>query len=143
MYTLDRRWLDPRRPRKDPKKLTAEEQEERLIPYMDVLPLQPNSFATYNREVRGGGGGWGEGSGQGGVCAGQTWGHGSPPLCSVLSVLSVHMQMLPPLPLLNPKLASLLYLAGAGPAAFPNPKPQPLSSPPCPSPAASPLPMLA
>lgn len=48
---MDKRFLDPRRPHKAAKALTPAEQEERLIPYSPLLPLAPNSFATYSRAV--------------------------------------------------------------------------------------------
>lgn len=51
VYSLDKRFLDPRRPMRQ--KLTTEEQEERLIPYMDTLPLMTTMFATYDKEVLG------------------------------------------------------------------------------------------
>jgi len=51
VYALDARFVDPRRPRKA--KLSAEEQEERLIPYQEALPLQPTSFASMDKRVVG------------------------------------------------------------------------------------------
>ncbi len=54
MYTIDLRFLDPRRPHRA--KLTAEEQEERLIPYQDSLPIMAPLYASYNKQVRGRGG---------------------------------------------------------------------------------------
>jgi hypothetical protein len=33
-------------------KLTAEEAEERLIPYQDTLPVSGMAFTTYNKQVR-------------------------------------------------------------------------------------------
>ena len=51
VYLMDKRFLDPRRPHKAAKALTPAEQEERLIPYSPLLPLAPNSFATYCRAV--------------------------------------------------------------------------------------------
>jgi ER membrane protein complex subunit 1, C-terminal len=51
VYLMDKRFLDPRRPHKAAKALTPAEQEERLIPYSPLLPLAPNSFATYSRAV--------------------------------------------------------------------------------------------
>ncbi|KAJ9518790.1 hypothetical protein QJQ45_026065 [Haematococcus lacustris] len=51
VYALDMRFLDPRRPRRA--KLTAEEQEERLLPYSDTLPLNAPSFVSYNKQVLG------------------------------------------------------------------------------------------
>ncbi|PNH02834.1 ER membrane protein complex subunit 1, partial [Tetrabaena socialis] len=51
VYALDRRWVDPRRPRKQ--KLTQDEMEEGLVPYQDTLPLAPLSFATLDKQVLG------------------------------------------------------------------------------------------
>lgn len=51
VYALDMRFVDPRRPRRA--KLTAEETEERLIPYQDTLPLMPIMFASFNKQVMG------------------------------------------------------------------------------------------
>ncbi len=43
--------MPSRFPHKAAKALTPAEQEERLIPYSPLLPLAPNSFATYSRAV--------------------------------------------------------------------------------------------
>ncbi len=80
MYALDRRLVDPRRPKKQ--KLTQEEMEEGLVPYQvrrrtalrgtarlrtarvqaypwpmlspqDTLPMQPGSFASLDKQVLG------------------------------------------------------------------------------------------
>ena len=48
---MDLRFLDPRRPRTQ--KPSAQEVEERLIPYQENLPFAPNSFATYDKQVLG------------------------------------------------------------------------------------------
>lgn len=49
LYAMDLRFLDPRRPRTQ--KPSAQEVEERLIPYQENLPFAPNSFATYDKQV--------------------------------------------------------------------------------------------
>ena len=46
VVALDKRWLDPRRPTKP----STFDQEEGLIPYMEVLPLMPASWVT-NKNV--------------------------------------------------------------------------------------------
>ncbi|GIL85172.1 hypothetical protein Vretifemale_13572 [Volvox reticuliferus] len=51
VYALDRRWVDPRRPKKQ--KLSQDEMEEGLVPYQDTLPLLPLSFATLDKQVLG------------------------------------------------------------------------------------------
>ncbi|KAG2424507.1 hypothetical protein HXX76_014388 [Chlamydomonas incerta] len=51
VYALDRRWVDPRRPKKQ--KLTQDEMEEGLTPYQDTLPFSPLSFATLDKQVLG------------------------------------------------------------------------------------------
>ncbi|KXZ55164.1 hypothetical protein GPECTOR_3g311 [Gonium pectorale] len=51
VYAMDRRFVDPRRPKKQ--KLTQEEMEEGLVPYQDTLPLSPLSFATLDKQVMG------------------------------------------------------------------------------------------
>ncbi|GLI60547.1 hypothetical protein VaNZ11_002704 [Volvox africanus] len=51
VYALDRRWVDPRRPKKQ--KLTQDELEEGLVPFQDTLPISPLSFATLDRQVLG------------------------------------------------------------------------------------------
>lgn len=51
VYAMDKRFVDPRRPHKA--KLSAEEQEERLLPYSDMLPVMPASFATFNHTIAG------------------------------------------------------------------------------------------
>jgi hypothetical protein len=48
---MDKRFLDPRRPLK--KKLSAEEMEEGLVPYADTLPMFPQLYATYDKQVLG------------------------------------------------------------------------------------------
>ena len=49
---MDKRFLDPRRPRRGPKdKVTPAEAEERLPPWAPVLPLSPQQYATYSRRV--------------------------------------------------------------------------------------------
>lgn len=48
---MDKRFLDPRRPRKSAKEMTPAEQEERLIPFSPLLLLSPQNFATYSRSV--------------------------------------------------------------------------------------------
>lgn len=49
VFALDKRYLDPRRPLKQ--KLSTQEQEERLLPYMDTLPLNPVMFASYDKQI--------------------------------------------------------------------------------------------
>lgn len=49
MYAIDTRFVDPRRPRKT--KLSAEEQEERLIPYADTLQVSTLFFITFDKQV--------------------------------------------------------------------------------------------
>jgi hypothetical protein len=44
VYALDKRYLDPRRPHRA--KLTPEEVEERLMPYNELIPMLPLSYAT-------------------------------------------------------------------------------------------------
>ncbi|KAG2448475.1 hypothetical protein HYH02_006367 [Chlamydomonas schloesseri] len=51
VYALDRRWVDPRRPKKQ--KLTQDEMEDGLTPYQDTLPFSPLSFATLDKQVLG------------------------------------------------------------------------------------------
>ncbi|KAG2493104.1 hypothetical protein HYH03_008767 [Edaphochlamys debaryana] len=51
VYALDRRWVDPRRPKKQ--KLSQEEMEEGLVPYQDTLPFSPLSFTTLDKQVLG------------------------------------------------------------------------------------------
>ncbi|GFR39708.1 hypothetical protein Agub_g187 [Astrephomene gubernaculifera] len=51
VYALGRRWVDPRRPKKQ--KLTQDEMEEGLLLYQDTLPLSPLSFATLDKQVLG------------------------------------------------------------------------------------------
>jgi hypothetical protein len=51
VYAMDKRFLDPRRPAK--KKLSAEEMEEGLVPYGDTLPMFPQMYATYDKQVMG------------------------------------------------------------------------------------------
>lgn len=51
MYALDPRLTNPRRPKKA--KLTAEEQEDQLIPYQEMLPLQHTMYATLDKQVYG------------------------------------------------------------------------------------------
>ncbi|GMH35035.1 hypothetical protein BSKO_02903 [Bryopsis sp. KO-2023] len=50
VYSMDKRFLDPRRPRG---KITAEAREERLIPFQENLPMYPTKFATQNRHIVG------------------------------------------------------------------------------------------
>ena len=49
LYSLDRRFVDPRRPAKPP---TPEEQAEGLMQFDPNLPLIPNSIISYNKTVR-------------------------------------------------------------------------------------------
>ena len=46
---MDKRYLDPRRPLRA--KPTPEEVEERLMPYSELLPFAPLSYASYDHEV--------------------------------------------------------------------------------------------
>ncbi|KAF5841245.1 hypothetical protein DUNSADRAFT_13699 [Dunaliella salina] len=48
VYAIDPRYIDPRRPKKT--KLTAQEMEERLLPYQDTLPVNSLSFVTYDKQ---------------------------------------------------------------------------------------------
>ncbi len=48
---MDKRFLDPRRPRKAAKELTPAEQEERLVPFAPLLPLAPQLYASYSHRV--------------------------------------------------------------------------------------------
>lgn len=50
LYALDKRFVDPRRPPRT-KKPTAEDAEERLIPYSEVLPLLSTHYASYDKKV--------------------------------------------------------------------------------------------
>jgi hypothetical protein len=49
LYAMDYRYLDPRRPLRP--KATPEEAEERLLPYSELLPFAPLSYASQGREV--------------------------------------------------------------------------------------------
>lgn len=49
VYMMDKRLVDPRRPRHE--KLTEAEREERLQPYSPLLYQASNMFVTYNRDV--------------------------------------------------------------------------------------------
>lgn len=49
VYMMDKRLVDPRRPRHE--KLTEAEREERLQPYSPQLYQAPTMFVTYNRDV--------------------------------------------------------------------------------------------
>ena len=50
VYLLDKRLLDPRRPVGGP---TEADKMEQLIPYNEVLPLNPSQFATHSQRVAG------------------------------------------------------------------------------------------
>eukprot|EP00967_Tisochrysis_lutea_P095823 scaffold140015_cov21-Tisochrysis_lutea.AAC.1 len=50
VYAIDPRYIDPRRPKKT--KLSAQEMEERLLPYQDTLPVNSLSFVTYDKQKR-------------------------------------------------------------------------------------------
>lgn len=50
---IDKRFLDPRRPRKTMKTMTPAEQEERLLPWAPLLPLLPNSYASLSHRIAG------------------------------------------------------------------------------------------
>ena len=50
VYLLDKRLLDPRRPVGVP---TEADKMEQLIPYNEVLPLNPSQFATHSQRVAG------------------------------------------------------------------------------------------
>lgn len=47
---MDKRFLDPRRPRG---KITTEAREERLIPYQENLLLFPTQYASQDRQIVG------------------------------------------------------------------------------------------
>lgn len=49
LYAMDLRFLDPRRPKTQ--KPSAQDMEERLIPYQENLPFMPNGFATLDKQV--------------------------------------------------------------------------------------------
>lgn len=51
VYLMDKRFLDPRRPHKTVKEMSAEEQGEMLLPYAPLLPLLPSSYATLTHRV--------------------------------------------------------------------------------------------
>lgn len=51
LTTISRRLLDPRRP--DPKRVTAQDKEEMLVPYDPVLVSDPKSVLSHAREVAG------------------------------------------------------------------------------------------
>ena len=48
VYMLDKRQVDPRRPMG---KQTAQDVEERLAPYQELLPLIPQGAITQNKQV--------------------------------------------------------------------------------------------
>ncbi len=48
VYMLDKRMLDPRRPKGPP---TAEDQLEQLIPYQQNLVMSPLLFASHSKQV--------------------------------------------------------------------------------------------
>ena len=50
VYLLDKRLLDPRRPVGVP---TEADKMEQLIPYNEVLPLNPSQFATHSQRIAG------------------------------------------------------------------------------------------
>lgn len=49
VFAMDYRYLDPRRPLRA--KATAEETEERLLPYSELLPFAPLGYATQVRHM--------------------------------------------------------------------------------------------
>lgn len=51
LYALDKRYVDPRRPPRGHKP-TADEAEERLPPYAEVLPIFAPLYASYDKKVR-------------------------------------------------------------------------------------------
>lgn len=53
VYLMDKRFLDPRRPLKSMKEMSASEQGERLLPQAPLLPLMPSSYATLSYRVAG------------------------------------------------------------------------------------------
>lgn len=48
VLSLDRKFLDPRRP---VGKLTEQDQEEMLVPYAPFVPLLPTAVLSYNHTV--------------------------------------------------------------------------------------------
>lgn len=55
VYMMDKRFLDPRRPRLAPNaKPTPEQQAEGLVPYAEELPYSTLMFATGDKQARAG-----------------------------------------------------------------------------------------